>query len=235
MKISSWAFITFFFLSWGELGRTVHRMKEVYFSVVNRLEKPGFSHKNKTHAWSPSGVTLLVLSTWGFLLAHLKMMDIWKASIWPGVLPWKKALTRALHEADRPFLHKHFPWTFMVLNSLAQTCISPQIHTSASLLAAPGEPSLLVAPCLTTLSESLLEGARQKARLGGKVYCPTSILAPQLRCVCNDAGLIWAVFHFTALRLTVNPKEIHQRVSLWNKLWDGEEQARCFIRGNCWA
>lgn len=194
MKISSWAFITFFFsfLSWGKFGRTVHRMKEVYFSVVNRLERPGFSHKNKTHAWGPSGATLLVLSTWGFLLAHLKRMDIWKASIWPGVFPWKKALTRALHEADRPFFHKHFPRTSMVLNSLAQTCVSPQIHTSASLLAAPRKPSLLAAPCLTSLSESFLEGARQKARLGGKVYCPISILASQLRCVCNDAGLIRA-------------------------------------------
>lgn len=172
----------------------------------------------------------LVLSTWVFYSVHLKRMDIWKVSILCWVFPWKKALTRALHEADRPFFHKHFPRTSMVLNSLAQTCVSPQIHicipTSSTQEAKP-----LAAPCLTSLSESFLEGARQKARLEAR-----SIVLYQSWPLSSDVSVMmlgWSehVFDFTAPRLTVNPKEIHQRISLWNKLWDGEEQARCFIRG----
>lgn len=114
--------VFFSFLFWRELGRALDRFEEPSFSVISRMERTGFSHQNNTHSWGPLGVTLLVLSIWGFLLAHLKRLDIQKANI----------LARGgqgQHEADRPFLHWNFPWTFMVLNSIAQTCFSLRSHT----------------------------------------------------------------------------------------------------------
>lgn len=80
----------------------------------------------------------------------------------------------------------------MVLNITVRSCVLPQDHTPASLPAGTGQPTILAAPCLISLSESFLEGTRQKASLGDKAYCPAAapVSAPELRGVGSDDGLI---------------------------------------------